>query len=171
VTRQLLAKLEHLEIENFPAIPGATGPKKSTDPSRSRESLMPRVLSVGQCALDHGMIARYLTQTYRADVVGASTFPEALSALKGGRIDLVLVNRVTDVDGTSGLDLIRTLKADPALGAVPVMLVSDRPDAQSDAVTLGAIPGFGKSQMDAPTTASWLNEILASRTDPPSSSG
>ena len=93
------------------------------------------------------MIARRLRTGFGADVVGAGTFEEAVACLREGRFDLVLVNRVSDEDGSFGVDLIRTLKSDPALAGVPVMLVSDHADAQQAAESLGALPGFGKGEI------------------------
>jgi two-component system chemotaxis response regulator CheY len=105
-----------------------------------------RVLSVGQCGFDHGSIARTLQSAFDAEVVPASTAAEAVNQLRQGEFALVLVNRVLDDDGSSGIDLIRKVKADPEL-AVPVMLVSNHDDAQQEAVAAGAASGFGKSQL------------------------
>jgi two-component system chemotaxis response regulator CheY len=118
---------------------------------------MPRVLSVGQCGFDHGKIARHMKQAFGAEVVAADTFPEALEALRGGPpFDLVLVNRVTDADGSRGLDLVRDLNGGPT----PVMLVSNYPEAQEQAVSLGALPGFGKSDLGLPAVHERLKRVL-----------
>src|SRR5690348_7105513 len=102
----------------------------------------PRILSVGQCGYDHGNISRTLGRKVGADIAAAGTYDDAIEALRGGGYSLVLVNRILSGDGASGLDLIRALKADAALATVPVMLVSNYPQAQNDAVALGALPGF-----------------------------
>jgi len=107
----------------------------------------PRILSVGQCSFDHGSINRHLGQTYGAEVARADTKGQALATLRAGEFDLVLVNRVLDADGSSGLDLIRAIKADPTLAGLPVMLVSNYEDAQVEAQSLGALPGFGKTDL------------------------
>jgi two-component system chemotaxis response regulator CheY len=120
----------------------------------------PRVLSVGQCAFDHNRIARHIEQSFRAQVQGVSTFDEALDALRSGRYDLVLVNRVNDEDEAPGLDLIRSVKAEAGLADVPVMLVSNYPEAQEAAQALGALPGFGKSELATETTRARLGAIL-----------
>ncbi len=112
---------------------------------------MPRILDVGQCGLDHGSISRHLTRAYHAEVADASTAAEALKTLRAGKFDLVLVNRLLDRDGSPGLDLIRALKADPDLADLPVMLVSNYPEAQREAQSLGALPGFGKADLRSPT--------------------
>jgi two-component system chemotaxis response regulator CheY len=109
-----------------------------------------RVLSVGQCGFDHGSIARTFRQHFGADVTAAHDAVGALAALTQGGYDLVLVNRVLDSDGSSGLDVIRRMKEDEALAKVPVMLVSNYADAQEEAVAAGALPGFGKSSLGQP---------------------
>ncbi len=107
----------------------------------------PRILSVGQCSFDHRLLTRHLSKSYGAQVAGANTLSEALVTLRAGEFDLVLVNRIFDNDGTEGFDLIRALKADPELAHVPVMLVSNYEDAQVEAKSLGALPGFGKTDL------------------------
>jgi len=123
----------------------------------------PRILSVGQCGFDHASLTRALGQAFGARVDAADTHAEALRALRAGPFDLVLVNRIGDRDGARGLDLIRTLKADPDLASVPVMLVSNYPDAQAEAVKLGALPGFGKSALSEPRTRDLLAAALGSK--------
>lgn len=119
-----------------------------------------RVLSVGQCGFDHMKISRYLRSTFGAEVDGADSFDEAISAIQSGMYDLVLVNRVTDFDGSSGVELIRTLKADPELARFPVMLVSDQVRAQNLAEAEGAFPGFGKADLNTGTAQERLRPIL-----------
>lgn len=121
----------------------------------------PRVLSVGQCGFDRGTIARHLGQQFNARVTASDTFDEALAELRAGSYDLVLVNRLTDADGSQGLELIRALKGDPSLSSLPVMLVSNYARAQADAVALGALPGFGKSELRDPKTREMLEAALA----------
>lgn len=107
----------------------------------------PRILSVVQCSFDHGSISRHLGKAYGAEVTGADTKGPALTSLRAGKFDLVLVNRVLDVDGTSGIDLIHAIKADPELAPLPVMLVSNYADAQAEAKAAGALTGFGKADL------------------------
>jgi two-component system, chemotaxis family, chemotaxis protein CheY len=121
-----------------------------------------RVLSVGQCGFDQGSLGRYLGKHYNAQVTVADTFEEAFADLRSGTYDLILVNRVTDADGSSGLEMIRDLKADPALAAAaPVMLVSDLERAQEEAVALGALPGFGKSAIRNAKPVAALDTVLS----------
>jgi two-component system chemotaxis response regulator CheY len=122
-----------------------------------------RVLSVGQCGFDHGKISRHLGNVFGVQVLGADTFDEALTVLRCERFDLVLVNRVSDLDGARGLDLIRAMKAHPALAGVPVMLVSNYPDVQKEAQAIGALAGFGKGDLTSEQTTARLRAVLAAR--------
>lgn len=120
----------------------------------------PKILSLGQCGVDHGSISRLLRNTFHADVVAANTFDEAREQLASGNFSLLLVNRILDRTGESGLDFIREVKADGALPSVPVMLVSNYADAQRQAVELGALPGFGKDALGRPETVATLRTVF-----------
>ncbi|MCS6976539.1 MAG: response regulator [Gemmatales bacterium] len=120
-----------------------------------------RVLSVGNCSFDHGNIARFLQQHFGAEAVPADGLEDALKQLRSSRFDLVLVNRVLDADGSSGHEVIRGLKAEANLASVPVMLISNLPDAQEQAVALGAVRGFGKKDLTSPETVELLRPYLS----------
>jgi two-component system chemotaxis response regulator CheY len=119
-----------------------------------------RVLSIGQCMADHGSITRLLRTAFAADVVPTGSAHEALERLRSEAFDLVLVNRVFDATGESGNELIRQVKADGKLAAVSIMLVSNFPEAQDEAVAAGAIPGFGKSALHERETIDKLRPYL-----------
>jgi two-component system chemotaxis response regulator CheY len=119
-----------------------------------------RVLSVGQCLADHGSIARTLHQHFQAEVVPADDVEDALALVAAEPFDLVLVNRILDADGSSGLEVIRRLKGAAMAQQVPVMLVSNYDDAQVEAVHLGALPGFGKAALGQPHTLSRFKDVL-----------
>ncbi len=105
-----------------------------------------RVLDVGQCRPDHAAI-RYVMESLGAEVDAAYLPADALEAMKRERYDLVVINRKLDSDYSDGTDLIRMMKADRSTADIPVMLISNYPDAQEEAVSLGALPGFGKLEM------------------------
>jgi ActR/RegA family two-component response regulator len=71
---------------------------------------------------------------------------------------LVLVNRIFDGDGDKGLSFITAMKKDDAGAAM--MLVSDYPEAQAQAVASGAMEGFGKSQLHDPALAARLQAAM-----------
>jgi two-component system chemotaxis response regulator CheY len=119
-----------------------------------------RVLSVGQCAPDHGTISRYLTKNFKCEIAKADDAAEALAQLKSDRFDLVLVNRKLDIDYSDGIEVIRQIKSDPTIADVPVMLVTNYPDHQEAAIAEGAIRGFGKLEYDKPETRERLASVL-----------
>src|SRR5262249_33086798 len=148
-----------------PACWGAEPPtiqeERRTNPGRRSVAMSTRrVLSVGQCGLDHGNISAALRRGFGAEVVAAGSAGGALARLRQGAVDLVLVNRIFDAKGASGLDLIRCIKEDEGLRRLPVMLVSNFPDAQQQAVAAGAEPGFGKASLDAAETSARLRPYL-----------
>jgi CheY-like chemotaxis protein len=120
-----------------------------------------RVLDVGQCGMDHGAISRLIERDFGAEVAQAHHLQDALAQLRAGGFDLVLVNRKLDADYSDGMEVIRQIKAEAALAATPVMLVSNFAEAQQQAVEAGAEPGFGKAELTAPSTRELLAKFLA----------
>jgi two-component system, chemotaxis family, chemotaxis protein CheY len=127
-----------------------------------RREIMPmqRVLSIGQCGADHAAIARTIGRQFGAKIVSADTADEALAELRQGTFALVLVNRVLDADGSSGVDVVKRLKTEEGLQDVPVMLVSNHEDSQCQAVQAGAAPGFGKAALGQPQMIGRLTPFL-----------
>lgn len=128
--------------------------------SRRDRNLAKSVLAIGNCSYDHGKLRAAICEHFDAEVHAASHADEALSLLGEQSFDLVLVNRVLEVDRSSGIDLIRRIKGDPQLGDPPVMLVSNFADAQEQAVEAGAKPGFGKKALSSPETIAKLRPHL-----------
>jgi CheY-like chemotaxis protein len=120
-----------------------------------------RILVVGNCAGDHAAIRRALRKGRDVEVVQGLSANDALELLAEEPFALVLVNRRLHGDGSDGIPLIRRIKADPRFAAIPVMLLSDYPEHQKTAVEAGALPGFGKSALDAPETQQKLNQVLS----------
>ena len=123
----------------------------------------PKILSVGQCGYDGGRIGEGFAARYDAEVIAADTHEDARDELSRGGFDLVLVNRVGDLDGASGLELIRSMKKDSVTAPVPVLLVSNLADAQSEAVSIGAVPGFGKADLGTAKERAAIEAILSPR--------
>lgn len=124
--------------------------------------MMPkRVLSIGQCGPDHGAISGMFRREFGVEVVGVDTLAEAeRSCERDGLPTLILVNRKLDIDYSDGLELIRSLKANAKTASTPVMLVSNYPEYQAEAVTLGALAGFGKAELSQSATLAKLRPIL-----------
>lgn len=119
-----------------------------------------RVLDVGQCRPDHAAIRQLLLTRFGAEVVQVHGTSDAISQLRGGPFALVLVNRKLDADYSDGLDVVRAIKADSDLSDVPVMLVSNYAEYQRAAVEAGAVEGFGKAELAAPSTEEKLARFL-----------
>ena len=119
-----------------------------------------RVLDVGNCSMDHGSVRGLLERQYHAEVVQAHGPDDTLELLRQGKFDLVLVNRKLDADYSDGLEIIKSIKADAKLAAVPCMLITNYADHQDAAVAAGAARGFGKKELAAPETQARLKAIL-----------
>lgn len=119
-----------------------------------------RVLDVGNCSMDHGSIRGVLERQYQAEVVQAHGPDDALELLRQGQFDLVLVNRKLDADYSDGLEIIKSIKADAQLAAVPCMLITNYADHQDAAIAAGAQRGFGKKELAAPETHARLRAVL-----------
>ncbi len=117
------------------------------------------VLDVGQCGADHSSIRR-LCEGFGARVERANTGAEALSRITAGDISLVLVNRILDADGSDGVALISELLAH-APQPLSVMLISNYPQFQQEAVRRGAVSGFGKSELYSAETRQLLERFLS----------
>jgi two-component system chemotaxis response regulator CheY len=119
-----------------------------------------RILSVGQCDVDHASISEMLKLHWGAETMPVKTLGQALEAVRHHAFELILVNRILDADGTSGLDVIKRLKTEDASKGTPIMLVTNFPEFQTDAVQMGALPGFGKAALHDYETIAKLNEVL-----------
>lgn len=119
------------------------------------------IISVGNCAFDHGQLVSLLsTVAPRATVRGVDSAEDAINAVQraGDDCRLILINRVFDRTHQSGIELIQQLSEQGC--TAPIMLISNYADAQQQAVAAGALPGFGKSQMQDPKVAERLRDVL-----------
>lgn len=106
----------------------------------------PRIILVGHCGPD----ARYLQTIVERAIPGARVErvdDEKDVAPAAAGATLLLINRALDghFSAKTGIDLIRTLTASPTGDRPALMLISNVDDAQSEAQSAGALPGFGKS--------------------------
>ncbi len=116
-----------------------------------------RILSIGNCSYDHGNISAALQKNFAVEIHTADTAEEAAKALGEAHFDLILINRIFDTNGDSGIDLITKLK--PTTKA-PMMLISNMPEYQQEAIAAGAVPGFGKTQVGKPAMIEAVREYL-----------
>lgn len=120
------------------------------------------VLDVGQCVPDHAAIRRILEKNFQVAVEQTDALGDTLKRLREKPVDLVLINRKLDVDYSDGIEILKAIKADPELSALPVMLVTNYPEHQETAIAAGAEPGFGKDTLHSPRTVELLRKYLGS---------
>lgn len=122
-----------------------------------------RVLDVGNCDPDHSSIRNLLHRHFDVDVHRVMFVHEAVDRLQRETFELVLVNRLIFADSSDGTELIRTIRRDPQLAQTRIMLVSNFKDAQARAVAEGALPGFGKAELNEAATHERLARHLPRR--------
>ncbi len=118
------------------------------------------VVLVGHCGPDMFMLKTAVGRALPAATIVSVNDVGALSEYRTAEA-LLLVNRELDgrFDTQSGIDLISQVakQSDPPV----TMLISNFQDAQSQAVTAGAKPGFGKSQLYDSSTIDILTGAMA----------
>ena len=96
---------------------------------------------------------------FDATVVQAHGLDDAMSELKQHDFDLVLVNRLLDRDGSSGMEVLRQIR--DLNSDLKVMLITNFSEHQDSAVEAGAIRGFGKKSLNTPETLDVLRPFLS----------
>lgn len=94
------------------------------------------------------------------EVVQAHGTTDALACLRDACFDLVLVNRKLDQDYSDGIEVLKSIKSDPQLSDIPVMLITNYEEHQLSAMEHGAIRGFGKLELNQAETRDRLSGIL-----------
>lgn len=119
-----------------------------------------RVLNVGQCVPDTIKITNFLKSCFDVEIIPSATAPETIDLLGKSPYDLVLINRKLDADYTDGMDIIREMKSDQRFQKIPVMLITNYPEYQQEAVTNGAVYGFGKDELGSSDAIARLTPYL-----------
>lgn len=110
-----------------------------------------RVLLVGHCGADTGMLHGVVSQALPGVAIGSAHSDEQLAKADGK--SLLLINRVLEGGFRSGggVELIAELAK--RRDAPRLLLISNYPDAQDAARKAGALQGFGKSTAHTPEAA------------------
>ncbi len=119
-----------------------------------------RVLDVGNCVPDHASIRRMLTKNFDVDVLQTHGQQDTLALLRTEPVNLVLINRKLDHDYSDGVEILKQIKADPALAQLPVMMITNYAEHQDSAESLGALRGFGKLELNSSETQQKLAKVL-----------
>ena len=117
-----------------------------------------RILLVGHCNVDGPRLQEIISSEIPGSKVERINSDADLSRTVGEGADLLLINREPVGFDESGLELVRKVRGENP--GTKVMLVSDYPDAQEQAVRAGALPGFGKSQIGSPELAETVGQAL-----------
>jgi two-component system, OmpR family, phosphate regulon response regulator PhoB len=82
------------------------------------------------------LLMRSLLRQYDFDVMQAGSGPQALEEARRQAPDLILLDR--HMPGMSGDEVLRELRAQPALASVPVLILSGEPMDPDEIRSLGA---------------------------------
>lgn len=106
------------------------------------------VILVGHCGPDTSYLKMAIRKSLPGSAIRAANDPTVLAAeLAANPAAILLVNRVLEpgFDSESGIELIASVKA--AHPTARLLLVSNYPESQAEAVKAGALPGFGKNDI------------------------
>lgn len=124
------------------------------------------VVLVGHCGPDSAYLRMNISAARKEVRVLAADDEEALSrVLADEKPDLILFNRVLEhgFSEMKGSDVIGRLRGShPEL---KMMLVSNFPEAQAEAVARGALPGFGKRELGTPRVREMIRAALDGTVD------
>lgn len=125
------------------------------------------LLDCGNCPPDFNTIRQMVASNFHAAVVQSHGVEDTMEILRSQKIDLVTINRKLDRDYSDGLDVAKAIKADPHIGSVPVMLVTNYEEHQQAAVAAGCVHGFGKLAVNDPATREVLEPYLGAEKSQP----
>ena len=119
-----------------------------------------KVVLVGHCGPDSSFLRIAVSRVGKGVQVLSADDGRELSRVLDSGVDLLLLNRQLDFgfDDDEGIAVIRKLR--PSYPNVKMMLVSNYADAQAAAVAEGALPGFGKRELNTPRVAELIREAL-----------
>jgi DNA-binding NarL/FixJ family response regulator len=116
------------------------------------------VVLVGHCGIDGPRLQSELSRLPDVHVTRVNS-PADLERACNGHADLLLVNREPVGFDEDGLAIVRQVAQ--RYPRTKVILVSDYPEAQSEALEAGAIKGFGKSLMGSEELRQRVRAALA----------
>ncbi|MCH9654081.1 MAG: hypothetical protein K0U86_18990 [Planctomycetes bacterium] len=119
-----------------------------------------RVLSVGQCVPDTNSLVRFLTSNFNVEIDQSDVEVDTFEKMKKQSYDLVMINRKLDADYSDGIELIQKIKESSEVKSSRLMLVSNYPEYQQEAVQAGAEYGIGKNEYQNPETVEKLKPYL-----------
>ncbi|HAI10806.1 MAG TPA: hypothetical protein DCM28_03825 [Phycisphaerales bacterium] len=121
--------------------------------------MLQQILLVGHCVPDNFMLKSKMSQLFPDLTVDTCNSQADLEAKSNART-LLLVNRILDgmFDTEGGIELIGKLAQ--SSDAPQMMLISNFAESQEQAVNVGALMGFGKSEMGSQDTEDKLRKAV-----------
>jgi DNA-binding NarL/FixJ family response regulator len=124
-----------------------------------------KVLLVGHCGPDSSYLRSAVRSALKdVDILSADDNPSLQHAMASG-VELALINRELGwgFDPQSGIEMISELRN--RFPNIPLMLISNYPEAQSAAMAAGAVAGFGKSEIGKPRVGQVLKDVFSRTSD------
>jgi len=120
-----------------------------------------KVALVGHCGPDSSFLKIAVSRAAKEAKILSADDSQSLKRVLDDGVDLLLFNRQLDFgfEAEEGVEIIRELR--PKYPNVKMMLVSNYADAQAAAVAEGALPGFGKREVNSPKVAEMIRDALA----------
>ena len=120
-----------------------------------------KVVLVGHCGPDSSFLRIAISRVGKDVEVLSADDGRELKRVLDQDPDLLLFNRQLDFgfDDDEGVAVMRKLR--PHYPGLKMMLVSNYPEAQAAAVAEGALPGFGKRELNSPRVQELIREALA----------
>jgi DNA-binding NarL/FixJ family response regulator len=117
------------------------------------------VVLVGHCGIDGPQLQSELSRLPDVEVTRVNSPADLERTCRDGQADLLLVNREPVGFDEDGLAIVRQVAEQ--YPDTKVILVSDYPEAQEEAVKAGAMKGFGKSLMGSDELGEKVKEALS----------
>ena len=120
-----------------------------------------KVVLVGHCGPDSSYLRMAVSRASKGiSVLSADDQDDLSKVLTKDTPDLLLLNRELPYgfEETFGVDLIRALR--PKFPNLAMMLVSNYPEAQAEALQAGAVQGFGKREIGSPRVGELIRNAL-----------
>ncbi len=101
---------------------------------------MKKALIVGLCYADAQSLRKPLESQFSLTSLDVTKTEEAKNILRQRKVDIIFISRVLAGDKSSGLDFLKYIKINHP--KIPAILLTRFPDAQKQAIELGAQAAF-----------------------------
>ena len=119
------------------------------------------VAFIGHCGPDSSYLRLAVSKAIPGAKIVSVDDDASMKAAFDAGVDLALFNRVLEFgfDQSEGVEVIRKLAR--FYPSTRMMMVSNYPETQAEAVAAGAVPGFGKRELGSPRVVQLLQDAVA----------